>query len=310
MSEKELEKAAPQDAPITDAELDKAAEEIEEPVAEAPEVPEREEQGEAQEVEVDEVPEKAEDEEKEEVAEERAEAEDLEEPPKTDNAARSRLGRRVAGLEEKINQVLQNLQTLSVAKDTKVPEPEIQDEIDLDMPATIREFEAYQAKKAEKAEQETRYYQTNYIKSVYDMGKEVISRDIYNETLKEMDNNSVYNIRHTGDPKVDAKLNFMAAYSAILAKQVKSGPAKKNPLEKNETKRGTGDTGAVSGSKNTGSRAGSKVELDSDAKEFLSELKSRGGLTLTEEDVEAALGSEVKSVGSKSYFPSHTLGRK
>lgn len=302
MSEKELEKAATQDAPITDAELDKAAEEIEEPVAEAPEVPEKEEQGEAQEAEVDEVHEEESSEEQE---------DDLdEEPPKTDNAARSRLGRRVAGLEDKINQVLQNIQTMSSAQATKVPEPEVPEEIDLDMPATIREFEAYQAKKAEQAAQDVRYYQTNYVKSVYDMGKEVVSRDIYNETLKEMDNNTEYNIRHTGDPKVDAKLNFMAAYSAILTKQLKSGPTKKNPLDKNEGKRSAGDTGSVATGKNTGSRAASKVELDADARDFLSELKSRGGLTLTEEDVEAALGSEVKSVGSKSYFPSHTLGRK
>lgn len=241
-------------------------------------------------------------------SDEKKEDEDEDGEPKN-NADRSRLGRRVKGLESKLDEVLNLLVTQASRPPAQEPpkEKEDEEELDPDLPLTLRDLETYNAKKVAVARQREEAYSKDYVMSVYKLSQSEEDKELLAEVLHEMDDNPECNQRVYGHSKIDAEANYLKAYKIVATKRMRGEPKKKSPLEKNEGKKGPADSGANAQSRST-ARGVPPVELDEDAKHFLNYLKDKGA-TLSEADVKDALDSDIVSNGKKSYFKSNTIKR-
>ena len=142
-----------------------------------------------------------------------------------DNAERSRLGRRFSKLEQdfmetkqmlgRMEELLQTRETPARREEDRPPEY-ITTPDDLDKYLEIR-----QLKEAAR--------QTEYARSYIGTVKTLPTDDIHDEVLKEMleDNVSAY-LRHTGDPRRDAQINYRLAKAAVLEKKIAAQRAKPN----------------------------------------------------------------------------------
>lgn len=239
------------------------------------------------------------------IQEEGKQGEPVPEEP-TDNAERSRLGRRMKSLEDSLSQLLTKLDTIPNQANAAQPqanapakyddsymERELQAAIDQGIiPDTIitpmdqLRVDNYRAQVEEKRSLE---YQRGYIDVLKGFGGNT-DNALHDEIVAELFRvESPYNQRRYGDPAVDAHLNYLEAKAAILEGKMTT-PTSKNVFK---GKQGTAPTGNhVSTTVQPGEDAAMK--LDEVSLQF---IKSQG---MSEESVRNAL---------KAPLPLHLKGR-
>ena len=187
-------------------------------------------------------------------AEEVTETEDVIEEPvviqaePSDNAERSKLGRKVKELE------IANAEMRDIINELRSPRRQIDDSlIDMDnitMPDDDEEISFRKGdlrkeivsivkaaipkaipKELEKVSKKEAEYNRNVTKKLGFLGA-----DLDDETFSEVSDALVKSFKsYTGNPEVDAEMNYYKAKAEILEKKVKS-PKKNNPLDKNKGK--------------------------------------------------------------------------
>ncbi|MHA2135942.1 MAG: hypothetical protein ACW99J_18950 [Candidatus Thorarchaeota archaeon] len=206
-----------------------------------------------------------------------------------DNAARSKLGRKVASLEQTIEAQNKLLLQLATKKDEEEEEEEDL-EIDLDAELTGRDFlkilehrEKVKAKEEGKLTAAEDAYQTDYRENV-SRALQGIDESLHKDVMEEFKKN--HNKRYSDDGAADATSNIKDAYITVLkAKTDNDNPFKKND-DGNEGDDADGLGGPAS-SKNPPRKQGKKVKLDKAAAEFVA------AIGMTEESVNEALDGDA-----------------
>lgn len=199
-----------------------------------------------------------------EIDEGKEEPEKEEEPPEPeDNAERSKLGRKVAALESTIQELTSFIRQMQ----QKPTEPE--DEFDEDEPLTKKKFEEllelHNQRQHERQSAYTQQYQRILIRAGLEMDEHEHA-DIIN-AIERLPSRA-----RTGNPELDAKIDFREAENALLREKVKGASKPKNPLNKNKD---TEPEAPLGGGAETGndSRPRQMPKLDKAAMDF---VKSRG----------------------------------
>jgi len=208
------------------------------------------------------------------------EPEEPEEPE--DHKERSKLGRRVSGLEQNIGALIEKIDQLVTAKASPEPEDPDDDEPVFMTKKQLREFVRDQARnevvqtEAEKQKAQTKY-ENAYVGHVRKLGENLTPKQL-EAVFKEMfdnHNNVIHRI-----PEIDADINFHRAVAALA----KKSPAQKVvPLKKEAPKNLGGATDTDSSEK----PVRKKVKLDEHAAAFAKYHK------LTDEQIDSALSSET-----------------
>ena len=189
------------------------------------------------------------------------ETEETHEEP-IDHGEKSRLGRKVKGIEDRLNQMMGKLEMLiSNPSQTRVPEGQVDDSDEI-APGTkgelYAEFDKWTKQRESQQTEKDQEYQQVYVRKLTELGWDMLEAE-YDEIVKELHAN--HNIRRTGEPEVDAELNFEKAQNAIFRKTLgkKKVPVKGEKL-----------TGPLGGPSNTTitERAPASVKLDADAASF------------------------------------------
>ena len=129
--------------------------------------------------------------------------------------------------------------------------------------------------KAAKESAETKKYQGGYIGKVIEIGKTESSEfaeEIYHEMTKDPDRNP-FNVMHTGNPVVDAEINWHKAKASLLQRYVTEG---KKPVYKgkgDKTEPPIGPSGTHAG---VAARVEPRGKLSDDAEAFASYLNRKG----------------------------------
>jgi len=214
----------------------------------------------------------------------------VEDEPKS-NTDRSRLGRRVAGMERQINDLVGAINKFVAVqgqpKDIKPDEVEL----DLDEPLTLRQMQDYFAKESQRRVEDSKSYTSSYVKTVWQLGQDEDDATL-DEIAKELDDTTTYH-RWSNDPTVDAERNYNRAARTVLARKLEAVAKKKeSPLDKNKNKEKVPTkTGADT---KVPEREAKLPELDGDAKDFLKYI-AKGGKGFTEDDIRDALSRDIHS---------------
>jgi len=214
----------------------------------------------------------------------------VEDEPKS-NTDRSRLGRRVAGMERQINDLVGAINKFVAVqgqpKDIKPDEVEL----DLDEPLTLRQMQDYFAKESQRRVEDSKSYTSSYVKTVWQLGQDEDDATL-DEIAKELDDTTTYH-RWSNDPTVDAERNYNRAARTVLARKLEAvAKRKESPLDKNKNKEKVPTkTGADT---KVPEREAKLPELDGDAKDFLKYI-AKGGKGFTEDDIRDALSRDIHS---------------
>lgn len=127
-----------------------------------------------------------------------------------ENAERSRLGRKVKELEAQLS----GIGTLQeqVARMASLLESK-QETNDEDEIVTTKTLSSYLQRQEQESKQKKQAYEKDYTSAFTRYGAE---DDNFDTVWQEMVDN--HNVIHTGDPKVDAQINYLAAQNALLRK--------------------------------------------------------------------------------------------
>ena len=216
----------------------------------------------------------------------------------TDNTERSRLGRRVAGVEGKIDELVSSLSNFLTAQQRIMESPpkdknlEHLEDVDDDLPITKKELEGYLNQREQGRRKEATDYLKGYVASVYTHLKGETDKAVADEVLTELDDSAKYP-RRTNSPTADSYRNYLEATTAVLRRKTAKGLAKENPLDKNSEKKGEGLK--ISGeAKMPAAREPVLPELDSAAKDFLKWVGDKGGsIKMSEADIKDALSKPL-----------------
>jgi hypothetical protein len=183
---------------------------------------------------------------------------------------RSRLGRKLAKVEEELlaqrQQTNELLQLIREQGAKKEPDPKEQLPEYITTPQELEQYLDYREKKKNDLQQT---YHQSYAKTVF--GFKSNDAEIHAEILKEMDAN--FRAIPTGNPAVDAELNYSRAKAAYYAKLVSSKKIEKEiPLRGGKEEVATGLSGA---SRVVGKEA-TLPKLDTVAQEYVDYLRSKG----------------------------------
>ena len=146
------------------------------------------------------------------------------------HAARSELGRKVAAYHRRLDMLEEKLGKLdefdskinTLVQHLSKPEPE--EEIDPDMPMTLRDFMKIQQQTQAQQAQMAEAYNKAYVSKIT-----ALSKDADEEYLKAvMEEMKDITYTPTTDPERDAELNFLKAERKLLKKKVGT---RKNPLQ-------------------------------------------------------------------------------
>ena len=222
----------------------------------------------------------------EEVVEEEEKVEEdkvVEEP--TDGANRSKLGRKFKLLEDQVQTLVSELKN----KNEQIEEPNL----DPDEYMTRKDVDKYLESQRREDAANNRKYNSDYISSVLSLSSTEEDEGFLDRVLTEMDTN--VKGRHTGNPEVDAKINYLEASQKVLR-----GNKKPNPLEKNTKK--TPGLGVDAVTKVTQTEK-PLPELDEYAQDFLKKNP------MSDEKIKEALSTTSVESGGKFNLGSHTLKR-
>ena len=174
-----------------------------------------------------------------------------------ENAERSKLGRKLASVENALSEVMNRLEYL-----TKEKEPKEEEGLGgvFEMPTTPEELEAFIEKREAKKQQSVTKYETNYLTTLDKV--RVDDESEHSAIMAEMLTN--FNIKHSDNASMDARLNYADAERAMLRKKMATPVAPKVNL-KGEKPNGTGvDHGTKVETKKV-----KDIELDPYAAEFV-----------------------------------------
>jgi len=191
-----------------------------------------------------------------------AAAED-EEDAELDHRERSRLGRRVKGLEAKLEEALALLRQQTTAAGKSTASAAEEEEEPPAVIATIEDLERANRFLEKKKMQERSAYAVQYSDEFLKLGKD---EPDYAEIEKEMMEH--HNVVRTGDPRIDAQMNFDKARISLYRKKLgeKSQP---KPNVRGEDTKGTGVTVTAANV----SAKGKSVELPDDVRDFIRRIK-------------------------------------
>lgn len=168
-----------------------------------------------------------------------------------ENAERSRLGRKVKELESQLGEIGALREQLQQFMQSRQSVAEEDEEI-----ITSKTLETYLSRQEAKKSEQKQTYEKNYTSTFAKIGTD---DDNFDAVWKEMVEN--HNVIHTGDPTVDAKLNYLSAQNALLKKP-------KNPVQ------GKGkDVKGVNVPDTTKTTPKSMPKLDPVAQEFVDRMK-------------------------------------
>lgn len=189
----------------------------------------------------------------------------------TDQRDRSQLGRRVKRMEDNVNTLVSKLD-IFIEGVGRTSTPNYQNYDEPEDEEFIRKMEKYERKKSDRQTN----YEKNYITKVRQLGS---GDPDYKEVFDEMYAN--FNKVHSGDPDLDARLNWADARVSVLNKKI--SPNK--PNVRGERNTASTDLGVNA---TNDSIATSEVQLDEFAKEFV----SRTGMK--KETVDKAFKGEMR----------------
>lgn len=193
-----------------------------------------------------------------------------------DHATKTRLGRKVKKLEEvmvtksEFNQLMTKLDSFMTR-----PVEQVSTEQKTEMPeyvATPDDVEKVIQARENRIRSEQDTYQKAYVSQMVSMSQ---GNDAHDDIVKEMMTN--FNVRRTGNPQIDAELNYAKAQVAVMSKQT----TKTVPV-KGEKAIGTGVTVGVT---NTQTKV-TMPKLTPEAENFVAYMKRQG---MTDESIAEAL---------------------
>jgi len=191
-----------------------------------------------------------------------------------DNAARSKLGRKVAAMFRKQDRVEEILDKLtSLLEKSQVTQP-VQDEeeeefFDEDEPLTPKKLEEILEKRERQREEQAAQYENGYIKKVAELGSDLTPEE-HEEIVNEMMAN--FNVRYTNNPELDAERNYLKAERAVLRKKL-AKPKKSNPLKGEKPRSPLG----VANNQKVEKKSPALPDLDPEAKAFLESIRRKEG---------------------------------
>lgn len=194
-----------------------------------------------------------------------------------DHSEKSRLGRKVKRMEEQFSNILEKFDDFMSQRSSFSPQPSPPvDELPefIQTPEDVEKVLSNREKRISMAQQ---IYSGNYIKQLQGLGN--VNNEIHDAILNEMAENQNFNLRHTGNPIVDARLNYAEAKAAVLAKKT-AGTKPNIPVSGSSP---IAPTGISATSRNAVTPTSDLPELSEASKEFI----RRTGMS--EEDVKAAL---------------------
>lgn len=153
-------------------------------------------------------------------------------PVVPDNSERSRLGRKVAHMEESMTDFMNEMRDAMQSKtaDTPVSEDplDLGDTDELVTSASLKKQLAdfYKAQKAQEIA-DAKAYKKDYTSSILELSKDLPEEE-FNSVINSLDNSG--NPRSSEDPRVAAQVNFLKARNAVLEKKIKE-PV--NPIQGN-----------------------------------------------------------------------------
>jgi len=180
-----------------------------------------------------------------------------------DNGERSKLGRKVKFLEDMVtqqNETIRNLQPV-----VEQPTNEFEDDED---PVTRGDIEKIIERREAAQRQQIETYNQNYNHGLIKLGLDLEESE-HVATVKAVE--KILNPSRTGNPEVDAELNFLKARSIVLEGKIKENAKPKNPLNKN--KETTPENLGGGADTKTASKTHRMPKLDSAAQDF---VKSSG----------------------------------
>ena len=234
----------------TDESLSRAWESSEPEVKEEPTEPVAEEH-EEEFVKPDQTPEKA------------SSAGDKEPVDDLDHKEKSKLGRKLKGMEDRYNLLLEEVERL------KSQGAKTSDEIEV--PSVISspdDIDKYLQAKSQKEHREKREYEGSYMKQINALKE--MNDDLHEDIFAEMMAN--FNVRHSSNAFADARINYAEAKASILSKKFSSG---EKLVPKRETS-GKPPVTPAAGSSRAASKVASLPKLDDDAQNFVSYLRAKG----------------------------------
>ena len=253
---------------VSHADLDAAAEEVDQPAAEIPAA-----EPEPEPVAEEEVKPEAQ------VAEPEGEPEPEVPAEPEDNAERSRLGRKVAALETQLQTALQALQ-----EQAKPPA----DPVDPDDLVTVGKLDEYLGQAERRKQAVVKQYNAASQQELLKYGKQYKDED-WLEIVKMAESNWEYATRN---PAVDTRLNFREAERKFLQGKIKKGKTPVNPLEKNKDQNPT-NLGGESGAELAPPKEQAKPQLD----KYAQDLVNRTGMS--DESVDDALNNSPSHLGGE-----------
>lgn len=196
-----------------------------------------------------------------------------------DHSEKSRLGRKVKRMEEQFSNVLERFDDFMSRSTPPQPSPPLVGSTDelpefIQTPEDVERVVNARERKIATAQQ---LYSGNYIKQLQGLGN--VNTEIHDDILNEMAANPNFNTRHTGNPIVDARLNYAEAKASVLAKKT-AGTKPNIPVSGGSP---IAPTGISATSRNAVTPTSDLPELSEASKEFI----RRTGMS--EEDVKAAL---------------------
>lgn len=152
--------------------------------------------------------------------------------PDAEHKENSKLGRKFKGLESKFDQMLERLDKLAASQreSSSVPSSQNDDE-ELEKIRDLYTVDPIEANRKQR-EYETRteakqqnLYESGYIRKLQTFTKDEgeMFEDIYNEMLAN------FNVKHVGNPDIDAELNWNKAKASLLSKKLATPKEPKLP---------------------------------------------------------------------------------
>lgn len=268
---------ADEDQMVTDEDLDRAAD--------APDTSDAGPEGEDDNIVEETTPAEPAGEEDEEVVEEEIPAEP------EDNTVRSELGRKVKEQGETLQAFMDSITGAIDEIKTMVTKPVVEEEEDDDEPVFLTKAQLRQQIKDSvatltKEQQEgNRKYETGYMTKVAELTSGM-SDEEKAEVSKELFENKDINVKRSGNPKIDAEINFLKAQTNVLRRQAIVSKKPVNPLDKNKDNPDL-PLGGPSGTRNQDGKSQKIIKLDPEAAKF---AKLSG---MTDEEVQEALSGPM-----------------
>lgn len=268
---------AEEDQMVTDEDLDRAAE--------APETSDAEPEVEDDNPVEDNAPAEPAGEEAEEVVEEEIPAEP------EDNTVRSELGRKVKEQGETLQAFMDSITGAIDEIKTMVTKPVVEEEEDDDEPVFLTKAQFRQqirdsvATLTKEQQEGNRKYERGYMTKVAELTSGM-SDEEKAEVSKELFENKDINVKRSGNPKIDAEINFLKAQTNVLRRQAIVSKKPVNPLDKNKDNPDL-PLGGPSGTRNQETKSEKIVKLDPEAAKF---AKASG---MTDEEVQEALSGPM-----------------